>query len=251
MTDRPRTGMAYRRYLRHEIRRTFRNRKFFLFSLAIPLVLYYVMTAGHTDDRIGTLHLAAYYMVSLAVWGAVTGVVAAGSRISAERDAGWNRQLRLTALRPFGYFTTKTVTAYLVAIPTLVALYAAGAADGVTMDAAHWATMIGWVLLGLLPFAALGIVLGLILNAEAMGPALVGVMVVVGLLGGIWTPVESYPAWLQALCHALPSYWITHAGQSALTGQAMSAQGGLVLAAWTGGIVVAGAHAYRRSTRRS
>jgi len=245
------SGMAYRRYLRHEIRRTFRNRKFFLFSLAIPLVLYYVMTAGHADERIGQLKLAEYYMVSLAVWGAVTGVVAAGSRISAERDAGWNRHLRLTALRPFGYFTTKTVTAYLVALPTLVALYAAGAADGVTMDVGHWATMIGWVLLGLLPFASLGILLGLLLNAESMGPALVGVMVVVGLLGGVWTPVESYPGWLQSFCHSLPSYWITHAGQSALTGRSMTAQGGLVLAAWTAAIAVAGAHAYRRSSRRS
>jgi len=244
--------MKYGRYIKHEVRRTFRNRKFFLFSLAIPLGLYYLMSLGHQNERIGVMKQGEYYMVSLAVWGAVTAVVAAGSRIAAERDAGWNRLLRLTALRPLGYFTTKTLTAYLVAIPTLVALYAAGAADGVHMPAASWAQMIGWVLLGLLPFAALGILLGLVLTAESMGPALVGVMVVVGFLGGIWTPVESYPQWLRALCHSLPSYWVTHAGQaSATASSAMNGQGLGVLAAWTAGIGIAGLLLYRRTTRRA
>jgi ABC-2 type transport system permease protein len=242
--------VRFGRYLKHEVRRTSRNRKFFLFSLAIPLLLFYVLTGGHGHDRVDGLSAAAYYMISLSGWGAVSAVVAAGTLIAAERHAGWNRQLRLTALRPTGYFTAKAATAYLVAIPTLGALYAAGAGAGVSITTGHWATMTAEVLAGLLPFAALGILLGQLLSVDAMGPALAGVMVVVGLLGGIWNPISTFPAWLQDACRALPAYWLTQAGQAGMGAAGVTWWGWLVLAGWTLLLAGSAGWTFQRSTAR-
>ncbi len=44
-------------------------------------------------------------------------------RIAAERAVGWNRQLRITPLSPRSYFRVKVITAYMMALLTMLALY--------------------------------------------------------------------------------------------------------------------------------
>ena len=84
-------------YSRFELLRAFRNRRFFFFSLAFPLVLYLLIAGpnGGEDDLGGSgIPARLYFMVGLAAFGTMNGVVAAGARIAAERQVGWTRQLR-------------------------------------------------------------------------------------------------------------------------------------------------------------
>ena len=146
-------------YTRFELLRAFRNRRFFFFSLGFPLVLYLLIAGpnGGEDDLGGSgIPARLYFMVGLAAFGTMNGVVAAGARIAAERSVGWTRQLRITPLRPSAYIATKLVTAYAFALLTLAVLYAAGIALGVHMPLREWIEMTALLLLGLLPFAALG-----------------------------------------------------------------------------------------------
>ena len=55
-----------RRYIRFELLRTFRNRRFFVFSLGFPLVLYFLIAApNRNEDNLGGSGLSAplYFMV--------------------------------------------------------------------------------------------------------------------------------------------------------------------------------------------
>jgi len=94
--------MSAATYARLELLRTFRNRRFFVFSLGFPVVLYLLIAApnGSEGDLAGTgIPARLYFMVSLTVFGTMNGVVAAGARIAFERTLGWTRQLRITPLR--------------------------------------------------------------------------------------------------------------------------------------------------------
>ena len=99
-------------YTRYEILRTFRNRRFFVFSLGFPLVLYFLI-AGAQPQRAtspaAALSAPLYYMVGLTAFGTMNTVLSTGTRIAGERAAGWNRQLRLTPLTTRAYFRTKVV----------------------------------------------------------------------------------------------------------------------------------------------
>lgn len=53
-----------------------------------------------------------------------------GGRIAVDRAKGWTRQLRITPLSVRTYFVAKLITAYVIALPTLAALYLAGASVG-------------------------------------------------------------------------------------------------------------------------
>jgi ABC-2 type transport system permease protein len=237
-------------YTRYEILRAFRNRRFLVFSLGFPLVLFFVI-AGPQDnsDSFAGAGISAplYYMVGLASFGTMMSMISTGARIAGERQVGWTRQLRITPLSPRSYLRAKVVTSYALAVTSLVLLYMAGASLGVSLSAGHWLEMTILVLIGLLPFAALGIGLGHMLNVDSVGPAMGGTVSLLALVSGTWFPVHGF---LHDVGQFLPSYWLVQAGRVAISGHPWSMLGWLVVAVWTVALVSFAIFAYRRDTTR-
>ncbi len=242
-------GLSYTRY---ELLRTFRNRRFFLLSLGFPLVLYYVIAGPNrsVSSLAGSgVSAPLYYMAGLASFGTMSAMLSAGGRIANERSVGWTRQLRITPLPPLAYFRAKLVTAYALALVSILALYAAGATLGVGMSAVRWLAMTGLILIGLVPFAAFGVALGHVLTPDSIGPAIGGSVSLLALLGGTWFPL-GHSGVLHDIAQFLPSYWLVQASHVALGGAAWSGRGWLVLAGWTGLLSVLAVRLYRRDTGR-
>jgi ABC-2 type transport system permease protein len=238
-------------YARYELLRTFRNRRFFIFSLGFPLVLYFAIAGPnrHVTSLNGTgISAPLYFMVGLAAFGTMNAVLATGARIAAERTTGWNRQLRLTALTPGAYLRVKVLTAFATAMITILLLYAAGASLGVRLEAGHWIAMTLLILVGLVPFAALGILMGHLLTTDSIGPAMGGTTALLALLGGVWFPVTG--GVLQKVAEALPSYWLVQASHVGLGGNGWGVTGWLVIAAWSLAAGAAALAAFRRDTGR-
>lgn len=237
-------------YTRYELLRTFRNTRFFIFSLVFPLILFLIVGGSNKHaDPLGGIPFPVYYLAGMVSWGTMAAVVAGGARIAAERTVGWNRQLRLTPLSTRTYFRAKVLTGYVMAITSIAILYIAALAIGVRMPADHWWKMTVLVLVGLIPFAALGIWLGHMLSVESMGPAMGGIISLFALLGGAWGPLADHGV-LRNVVELLPSYWLVQAGHAAYTGQAWSAEGWAVIAAWTAGLALLAMKAYQRDTKR-
>ena len=237
-------------YLRYELVRTFRNTRFIIFAFAFPLVLYLVIAGPnrHVHDLGGTgLSAPLYFMVGLATFAVMTGAVSSGARIAAERSVGWNRQLRITPLNPRVYLVTKVVTAYAMALVSILLLYSAGIALGVRMPAEDWLEMTGLLLVGLVPFAALGILVGHVVSADTIGPVMGGTAALLALLGGTWFPITSGA--MYDIARSLPSYWLVQAGHVSIGGTGWGTLGWLVIAAWSIGLIALAARAYRRDTR--
>jgi ABC-2 type transport system permease protein len=238
-------------YIRYELVRSFRNRRFFVFTVGFPLVLYFLIAAPNRNvHSLGGSGISAplYFMVGLAALGTMNAVVGAGGRIAVERTLGWTRQLRLTPLSTRAYFGTKAAVAYLTALLTIVALYAAGISLGVSLSAGRWLQMSALLLVGLLPFAALGIALGHMLSAEAVGPAIGGLGGLLGFLGGVWFPLGD--GIMRDIAQVLPSFWLVQASHVSLGGSGWGATGWLVVAGWTVALSLLAARAYRHDTKR-
>jgi ABC-2 type transport system permease protein len=239
-------------YIRYELLRTLRNRRFFLLSLGFPLVLYFLIAGPnrHDHDFSNTgLSAPLYYMVGLASFGTMSAMLSAGARIATERAAGWNRQLRITPLAPRSYFAVKVLTGYMMAMLSLLALYLAGASLGVSLPAAKWLEMTGLILVALIPFAALGITIGHLLTPDSIGPAIGGGISLLAFLGGTWFPITGH-GFLHALAQYLPSYWLVQASHVALGGRPWSTMGWAVIAGWTIVLRALAGRAYRRDTGR-
>jgi len=242
------TGLLYTRF---ELLRAFRNRRFFIFSFGFPIVLYFLIAAPQksTHDLASTgISAPLYYMVGLASFGTMASMISSGARIAAERQAGWTRQLRITPLTPRDYFRAKVVAAYAMATTSLVLLYVSGASLGVTLAARQWLSMTGLILVALLPFAALGITLGHLMNVDSIGPLTGGLVAILAFLSGTWFPLTH--GFLYDIGQYLPGYWIVQAGHIAVGGHAWGAQGWVVVIGWTVVLVLLARLAYRRDTQR-
>ena len=238
-------------YTRYELLRAARNGRFLFFSLGFPLVLYFVIAGPNKGvSNFGGSGISAplYYMVSLASFGTMMSMISSGGRIAGERQAGWTRQLRITPLPVRSYFRAKVLTSYMLAMISLALLYAAGISLGVRLPASNWLSMTGLIVVGLLPFAALGILLGHLMTVDTIGPVTGGTVSLLALVSGTWFPVTH--GFLHTVGQCLPSYWLVQAGRTSLHGQAWGLTGWLVVGAWTVALTLLAGLAYRRDTRR-
>ena len=240
-------GLVYTRY---ELLRTFRNRRFYLFSFGFPLVFFWLLAAPQHNKIISHTGLtyAAYYMVSLASFGTMASMIATGARIAGERQVGWTRQLRISPLSVRAYFRAKVLTGYAMAILSLLLLYISGALLGVSLPAGRWLAMTGLIAVGLLPFAGLGVFIGHLVNTDSVGPLMGGLISILAFLGGTWFPITS--GFLHSFGQFLPSWWLVQARNVALDGQGWDARGWVTVAAWTAIFAAGAAWAYRRDTGR-
>ena len=249
----PRSGDAKTSgsYLRYELLRLLRNRRFFVLSLGFPLILYIFIAAPNRNvtDFAGTgLSAPLYYMVGLAAFGTMSSMLSTGTRIAAERAIGWNRQLRITPLSPRAYLRAKVLTAYLMALLTIGLLFASGLALGVRLPAADWVSMTLLILVALIPFAAFGVLLGHLLTTDTIGPTMGGITGVLALVSGTWFPI-GHGVFYQ-IARLLPSYWLVQASHVALGGPAWSTLGWAVVVVWTLVVGALAVRAYLRDTQR-
>jgi ABC-2 type transport system permease protein len=238
-------------YVRSEIRRNLRNPRYLIFALGMPLVLFAAFGAAESREHLSGITVSAYVMVSMATFGAMSGVFSTAGRIAVERSIGWNRQLRITALSGRRYVTGKAVAGFAVAVPSLVLVFLAGAlASHVHLSAQRWVVTGLSILFALLPIAALGIWLGYVTKAESVQAVAGGVSSLLSLLGGLWLPVTVFPPWVVETVKVLPMYWVAQAGREALQGSWVGWPGVSVLGVWTVVLGALASRAYRRSTRR-
>jgi ABC-2 type transport system permease protein len=128
-------------------------------------------------------------------------------------------------------------------------LYLAGASLGVSLPADDWLKMTGLMLVGLIPFAALGIALGHVLTPDSIGPAMGGGVSLFALLGGTWFPLGNH-GFLYDVARYVPSYWLVQASHVAIGGKTWTGTAWLVIAVWTIVSSALALRAYRRDTAR-
>jgi ABC-2 type transport system permease protein len=245
------------RYLVLEIRRTYRDRRFVFFTLAIPVCFYLLWSnifAKNSDlDPETGLNAKTYLLVSMAAFGALgASLTATGARLAAERQSGWLRQLQVTPLRPWSVIATKVIASMCLALPAVVLVgLTAVLTQHVDLSAGEWAALIGAMWVGTLPFAALGTLIGSLVSPDAAQPLTVACYFGLSILGGVWMSVSILPKTLRTIAHWTPSNRFADLGWSIAAGHTPPASDAFVLAGWTvvlGALAIA---AYRRATVRS
>jgi ABC-2 type transport system permease protein len=239
-----------------EILRVLRNRRFMFFSVIYPPILFLLLTAGAkgSDKLPGTsITTVQYYMVAMCAFGAMTAVLMGNAeRIAREREKGWVRQLRLTALPGRGYVTAKIASAATISLPSIVlVMVVAAAAKQVRMDAWQWIAILLSSWAGSFVFAALGVAIGYLASADTARPISMASYFVLAMLGGLWVPFSIFPRWLQDIADYLPARPYAALGQTIEFGNAPHVKDIAVLVVYlllfTGGA----AWLYRRDTARA
>ena len=125
----PAGATALLAYLRLEVRRSLRNRRYLVFTIAFPVALYVLYTAvipAAPGASIDGLAWPVFFLASMAAYGAIGAAMSQAAPIAMERRGGWARQLRVTPLPGPAYVPTKVAAAVAVTVPALVLVAGAG-----------------------------------------------------------------------------------------------------------------------------
>jgi ABC-2 type transport system permease protein len=241
-------------YLKTEILRVLRNRRYVLLALAVPVGFYLLFGKLSSDGRtVRGTSVASFFMVSMAAYSAMLAVsFMGGARLAAERTGGWTRLLRVTPLPSWGYLAVKALAAMTIALPSILLVAATAFVAGpVRLGAGAWAELVLLMWLGTLPFAALGVLVGYLFDADTAQPVTVITTLLLSLLGGLWMPTATMPDTMRQIAHLLPSYHLADLGWRAVAGQAPVPADGLVLLAYGAAFATLAAWRYRRDELRA
>jgi ABC-2 type transport system permease protein len=242
-------------YLKLEIARTLRNRRYLFFVVGFPIVFYLLFTHIFDKNVSASEKTEFYrdYMIAMAAYGAVgASMMATGPRIALERTIGWSRQLRLTPLTPVQALVAKVLSAMVSATVAPVVVTVAGRlVNNVSLPPGHWLLILALMVVGTFPFAALGTAIGYLVDGETAQLATMISYLGLAILGGFWFPVDNFGSTLRGIAKALPSYRYADLGWQAVQGHFPPALDFAVLAAWTLAFLALGLYAFRRPAIRT
>lgn len=127
------------------------------------------------------------------------------------RQRGILRRLKLTPIPLPEFFAARIATSLVVAIMQVAVLLTFGRlAFGVRIESSAWAA-IPVALAGCLCFLALGFAIGSFVSTPETGDAVSQVFTLpMMFLSGIFFPVAAMPAYVQAVAHVLPLYYMAN-----------------------------------------
>jgi len=249
----PRSGGLNATLLGVEIRRLLRNRRTLAFSVVLPVVFFLIfgLNSQYADLKAGHSNVSAFVMISMALYGAVLATTSGGAMVAVERAAGWSRQLRLTPLSPAAYVTVKMLTALVLGLGSVLAVYAAGVISGrPSMPLYLWLSTGLAVWIGSLLFAAFGLFMGYLLPTENVMQILSFALVLFAFGGGLFIPLDQMGTGFQTIAEFTPLYGLNNLVHAPLTGDTPAGVDVLNVLVW---LVIFGGGAawlFRRDTAR-
>jgi ABC-2 type transport system permease protein len=204
-----------------QLRRVGRNRQYVFFTVLLPALftVFFTKVLGGQLSPADYQDAAGATMIAMMAYGAIGAALGATIRIAFDRSSGWLRQLRVTPVPPAASSAVDVLVGALLVLPSLVVVAAVGRfVNGVQFGLGTWLAIVGALWAGSVVFVALGVAVGLALDAQAAGAAIGVLGTILAALGGLWIPVEVFPSGMVAVAHAMPSYWYAELGRDIAAG---------------------------------
>ncbi len=243
---------VYVREARFEFLRVLRTPGFALPTLLFPTMFYVFF--GLLFGQNGNGHVATYMLASYGTFGVMApALFGFGVGVAMERERGILAMKRVAPKPPMAYLVAEAAVAMLYALIIVLLLSVLGAIfGGVALPLGEWVGLAVALVLGALPFCALGLVVGVHVGGQASAAIVNLVYLPMSFLAGLWIPLAMLPHWLQQFAVVLPTY---HLSQLALGILHLDARGTLAghaayLAVFTAACAAVALRGWRRITDR-
>lgn len=199
----------YIKEARYDVLSIVRTPAFVLPALAFPVLFYLFFGVFFKSGGSATYLLVTY--CCFGIMGPALFNFAAG--IATDRAHGWLTLKRLSPMPFSAYLVAKLITSLLFSALIVLLLFSVGWGLGeVRFSAMQWGLLATLMLLGTLPFALMGLALGLLLS-DKVAPGVVNLIYLpMAFLSGLWIPISFFPQWLQQLAFIWPSYHLSQLG---------------------------------------
>jgi ABC-2 type transport system permease protein len=206
------TLRIYQKEAWYDLINVWRTPGFVVPALAFPVVFY--LFFGILFSPSGATSHAVYMLVTYSCFGIMgPAMFNFATNIASDRTQGWLTLKQLSPMPVAAYLLAKLSTSLLFALIIIILLFGVAVLFGeVRLESNQWGKLALLMLVGTLPFALIGLILGLTLSDKA-APGVVNLIYLpMAFLSGLWLPVTLLPSFLQQLAWLWPSYHLSQLG---------------------------------------
>jgi ABC-2 type transport system permease protein len=184
-------------------------------SIAFPAMFYLLFGVMFGRGTVSGLPMPTYLVATYGAFGVIgASLFGFGVGVAVERGQGWLMLKRASPMPPMAFFVAKLVMCAIFATAVVCVLAVLGVTFGnVRIAPAVWLRLGATLILGAIPFCALGLGLGYLVGPNAAPPIVNLIYLPMSFLSGLWIPFEMLPAAVKAIAPFLPAF---HLGQLAL-----------------------------------
>ena len=205
-TGRRPSALAY--IIRCEVIKLLRMPAFTIPTLLFPIMLFAFFGLPNIGDTIDGFDAGPYILASYGAYSVISvALFSFGVSIAAERGLGWNKLLRTTPMHPLTYFVAKIAMAIITGLITLTGLFVfAIMVGGVRLDLLVWVKLVGVLVVGMIPFVALGLLIGYVAGPNSAAAIANVIFIPLSFASGLFVPLAFMPAFIQTVAPYLPAY---------------------------------------------
>jgi len=192
---------------------------FSITSLFLPVMFYAFIGIGQSKDVVSPgVTFGAYFLGSMAVYAVANVMIFSfGISVATERGMKMDVLMRATPMPPWVYLLSKCITALAFAAMTLVVLFPfAYVAGNVRLDPLEWFTLAYRVLLGSIPFIALGFAIGYLSGPNSAVAVINLIYLPTAFASGLFFPKQLLPSFIQSIAPYLPLHFFGQLGWDAI-----------------------------------
>ena len=196
---------------KYEFLKLLRTRSFSLAIIGFPIMFYVLFGIANRNAVSGGIHIAKYMLGGYACFGLIgAALFGIGAGLAGEIAAGWLELKRASPMPASAYLFAKCASgvAFGIIIVSLLTLIAT-TFGGVSLTAIELAKMLGMTVVGSVAFASMGLLLALLVPANAATGIVNLIYLPMSFLSGLWIPIRFMPHWLRRVAPALPTYHLS------------------------------------------
>ena len=206
--------------LTDELRGVVREPAALFFSILMPVAFFALFVSLFGKFSNGGLSAGTVMVATFGAFGVISVVLMnPGIGVAADRERGWLRAKRVSAVPISVTLAAKVVAALPYAAGVLLAMMATAAITG-SLDAPVPALvrMLLVLVVGALPFALLSLAIGFQVGSGTAAAVLNAVLIPSAVVSGLWMPLSMMPAFFADIARFLPTYHLAELARAQLTG---------------------------------
>jgi ABC-2 type transport system permease protein len=210
------TVAIYLKETKYEFFKSLRLPIYTISVISFPLMFYVLFgLVLNAKEVIGGMGVPTYMIATYGTFGVMgASLFGTASGLASDRGLGWLQVKRASPMPPFAYFIAKVALSMIFSAVVVSLLLLLGFGfGGVRLPFADVIRLLGTLVLGSLPFSAMGLAIGYFVGPNSAPAAINMIYLPLSFCSGLWVPYMFLPKFVRQIALALPPY---HLSQLAL-----------------------------------
>lgn len=190
-----------------DIKRVFRDTKYVLFIITLPVIFYIIYTAIFPKNaNVNDVPWSEYCLISMIAFGIMGNAInLLGTKIADERKKKWYTYLRVSPVNSIYYVISHVFSYLLISVAfTFLMFVVAYLYKGINLGVLETINIGITLNIGSVVFLIMALLIGRLDSlSQPIGTI---TYLVLSFLGGLWMPVAAMPKFLSQIATFLPSY---------------------------------------------